>query len=470
MLSRSRERKDARMPIFPSKPHGGCPKERTLISERLLSTVVKTLSNRHLELESVDVDHLPEAEQGRPYLLYMHVPFCQRLCPYCSFNRYAFQEDVAKRYFVSLRKEMLMLKDLGYDFESIYIGGGTPTIMIDELCETIDLARSEFSVKEVSSETNPNHLGVEYLEKMKGRIQRLSVGVQSFDDGLLKQMDRYEKYGSGEEIIERIAQASPYFDSLNVDMIYNFPSQTEEILRRDLERVIESGCTQTTFSPLYVSSATSRKIASTLGSVGHGREFRYYQIIEEMLTEGDDPAFENRTTWTYSRRNHIEHAQQSLLIDEYSSAHEEYPAIGSGSVTNLGGSIYVNTFSLSEYSERIDSGRMSVTSRCKVDSKDLMRYRFMLQLHSLRLDKKQFESDFGRSVDSALPMEMAFLRANKAFATDDENELTLTQKGRYLTTVMYRQFLSGMSDVRDQARKALPGPERILLFGDGTVS
>lgn len=127
----------------------------------------------------------------------------------------------------------------------------------------------------------------------------------------------------------------------------------------------------------------------------------------------------------------------------------------------------MNTFSLAEYNERIESGRMSVTSRCKVDAKDLMRYRFMLQLHSLRLDKKQFFRDFGRSVDAALPVEMAFLRANKAFAVDDENELTLTQKGRYLTTVMYRQFLSGMSDLRDQARKALPGPERVLVFGDG---
>lgn len=457
------------MAIVLGRSQSECPKERTLISERFLSAVVKGLSDRHLELESVDVDHLPEAEPGRPYLLYMHVPFCQRLCPYCSFNRYTFREDVARKYFESLRKEMLMLKDLGYDFESIYVGGGTPTILIDELCETIDLARSEFSVKEVSSETNPNHLGVEYLEKMKGRIQRLSVGVQSFDDGLLRQMDRYEKYGSGEEIFERIALATPYFDSLNVDMIYNFPSETEEILRSDLQKVIESGCTQTTFSPLYVSSATSRKIASTFGSVGHGREYRYYQVIEEMLTGGDSPAFENRTTWTFSRRNHVEAAQQSLLIDEYSNAHEEYPAIGSGSVTNLGGNIYVNTFSLAEYNERIESGRMSVTSRCKVDAKDLMRYRFMLQLHSLRLDKKQFARDFGCSVDAALPLEMAFLRANKAFATDDENELTLTQKGRYLTTVMYRQFLSGMSDLRDQARKALSGPERVLLFGDGAA-
>ena len=83
------------------------------------------------------------------------------------------------------------------------------------------------ALRKVSSETNPNHLIPEYLEALQGRVQRLSVGVQSFDDGLLKQMDRYDKYGSAEEIFERIKVAAPYFTSLNVDMIFNFPLQTE---------------------------------------------------------------------------------------------------------------------------------------------------------------------------------------------------------------------------------------------------
>lgn len=65
-------------------------------------------------------------------------------------------------------------------------------------------------------------------------------------------------------------------------------------------------------------------------------------------------------------------------------------------------------------------------------------------------------------------MEMAFMRLNKAFATDGEEELTLTPMGRYLTLVMYRQFLSGLNNLRDQARAALSGDEARLTFGDGT--
>jgi hypothetical protein len=110
---------------------------------------------------------------------------------------------------------------------------------------------------------------------------------------------------------------------------------------------------------------------------------------------------------------------------------------------------------------------MSVMGKAVFNQTDLMRYRFLLQLYGLRLDKRQFEQDFDRSVTAALPVEMAFMRANRAFETDNSEELTLTPIGRYLTLVMYRQFLSGLNNLRDQARAALSGTERLLLFGEG---
>lgn len=440
-----------------------------MISERLLTRVVKSTAKRQLAMNPTNETMMPLADPGRKYMLYMHVPFCERLCPYCSFNRYPFREEIAGPYFANMRKEMMMLKDLGYDFESIYIGGGTPTVMIDELCGTIDMARDNFNIREVSSETNPNHLIHPYLEKLKGRVQRLSVGVQSFDNALLKQMDRYLKYGSGEEILERIAEANPYFDSLNVDMIFNFPSQTESVLLSDIEKVKQSGCKQTTFSPLYVSSATLRKMASTLGSLDYDRERHFYHLLDEKLTGGDDPLFRRTTLWTFNRNDKDEVNTHSSQIEEYMVSYEDYPAIGSGSITHLNGCLYVNNFSINEYNTAIESGRMSIAGKTKLSKKDLMRYRFLLHLYKLRLDKKQFKQDFGCSVESGLPMEMAFLRANGAFEINNSEELTLTPNGRYLTLVMYREFLSGMNNLRDQARAALSGVERELLFGDGEI-
>ncbi|MFR8783815.1 coproporphyrinogen III oxidase family protein [Slackia sp.] len=442
-----------------------------MLSERMLTSIVKSMTKKHLALNITNDSTMPEAKPNQPYMLYMHVPFCERLCPYCSFNRYPFKEEVAAPYFENMRKEMLMLKDLGYDFESIYVGGGTPTIMIDELCETLDLARENFNIKEVSSETNPNHLTKPYLDKLKGRVQRLSVGVQSFDNRLLKQMDRYEKYGSGEEIFERIGEASSYFDDFNVDMIFNFPSQTQDSLLNDIETIKACACDQVTFSPLYVSSATTRKMSSTLGKVDYDREYTFYNIIDEQLTGGADPQFDRRTLWTFNRVGSSAKpcgCGNNVEVDEYAVSYEEYPAIGSGSISHLDGCLYVNNFSIADYNKAVSSGSMSIMGKTKLGKHDLMRYRFLLQLYDLRLDKKQFERDFGCTVERGLPAEMSYMRLNKAFATDDENELTLTPKGRYLTLVMYRQFLSGMNNLRDQARAALTGPERELLFGDGT--
>lgn len=437
-----------------------------MIAERILTKTVAALTKRELILHPATSRMLPPAQPNTSYMLYMHVPFCEVLCPFCCFNRYPFKEEMARSYFASLRKEMLMLAALGYDFSSVYVGGGTPTVLMDELCQTLDLAREHFSVREVAVETNPNHLTRDRLEMMQGRVQRLSVGVQSFDDGLLKQMDRYEKYGSGEEIFDRIGEASEWVDSLNVDMIFNFPSQTEEILRSDLEKIIACGARQATFSPLYVSTGTSRKMAAALGTVDYSRERAMYDMVDAALAQGPNAPFERSTLWTFTRKDDNLDAKDPEHIDEYQTSCTDYPAIGSGSITHLGREIYVNTFSISEYNEAIAEGRMSIEGAVTLRPRDIMRYRFMLELYKLRLDKEQFRREFGCDVARGLPLEMAFMRANGAFATDDAHELTLTPRGRYLVTVMYRQFLSGMNNVREQARAALPEEEKHLLFGE----
>ena len=437
-----------------------------MLSERLISLAVRETSKNYLKINPTTDTHVPGPKPGQKYMLYMHVPFCQKLCPYCSFNRFPFSEKRAVPYFESLRKEMRMLAELGYDFDSVYVGGGTPTIMIDELCQTIDQARELFSIKEVSSETNPNHLIPEILEKLEGRVQRLSVGVQSFDDGLLKQMDRYDKYGCADEIVERIQLATPYFVSMNADMIFNFPAQTEDMLIHDVERIVESGCTQTTFYPLMASPSVERQLAKTVGSVDYNREQRYYEIIDELLSGGEKPLFTHSSAWTYNRFDYDEGTSAGGdMIDEYVVQYEEYPAIGSGGITYLGNSLYVNTFSLREYGEAIAEGRMSIMGRTDFNLHDRMRYRFLMQLFGLRLDKLQFERDFGMTVENGLPAEMTFMKLAGAFATDTPEELTLTPKGRYLVVAMMRQFFIGVNSLRDQARAALPAEERELLFG-----
>jgi coproporphyrinogen III oxidase-like Fe-S oxidoreductase len=426
-----------------------------MLAERCISAVLRPLNKRYLETKPTHLRMLPPPEPGRSYVLYAHVPFCERLCVYCSFNRFLYREDRARAYFEDLRTEMKMVADLGYDFDSLYIGGGTPTILVDELARTIDLAKELFpGIKEVSAESSPNHLGPHMVEELSERVQRLSVGVQSFNDGMLLQMDRYTKYGSADEVFEKVSGVAGKFHSLNVDMIFNFPTQTEEILLHDIEMLKATGTNQTTFYPLMASPETRVEMAKTGYNVDFDREYRFFRLIAEKLV----PDFEAASAWTFSR-------DANEMIDEYIVDYEEYVGIGSGALSFLRGGIWENTFSLSGYHDRIMAGEMAVISKGEpYGTKARMRYRFVTDLFGLRLDKKRFKADFGISVDVALLPEISFMKLAGGVAHDDAESITLTEVGRYLLLVMMRETLAASNQHRDVMRSMLPMDERLLLL------
>jgi coproporphyrinogen III oxidase-like Fe-S oxidoreductase len=426
-----------------------------LPSERLLTAFLRRDIGRSLDLEKVENLQLPAPKPGHKYMLYMHVPFCEELCPYCSFNRFLFKDERARKYYRQLREEMRMVARMGYDFSALYLGGGTPTVIVDEVAETIDLAKSLFSIQEVSCETNPDHLKPEMLSKLQGRVQRLSVGMQSFDDSLLKQMKRFDKYGSGEENLHRFQQIAGMFPTLNIDMIFNFPSQSIEMIQRDIEYILRSGANQTTFYPLMTAPSVARSLSRSLGKVNYRREKGFYDVIDRELS----PHFPPASAWCFTQPG-------ESMIDEYIVEHEEYVGIGSGSFSYLDGNLYVNTFSLRDYAGRIESGQLSTLKYRHFSRHERMRYRFLMELFGLSLDKKRFKESFGTSIFGGLPMETAFMAAAGAFAENNSEVLTLTRTGRYLLVVMMREFFSSMDKVREQARLGLSKDEAEELMGD----
>lgn len=414
-----------------------------MIFDSLLSTSFRLASQVLLNLQPPQ-ESILRPKSDASLLLYAHVPFCETLCPYCSFNRFVFEESAARSYFTSLREEMRQVHRLGYRFHSMYIGGGTPTILLDELARTIDLARELFNIGEVSCETNPNHLDRNTADVLGDRVQRMSVGVQSFDDGLLRKLNRLERFGTGLELVDRIQGMHGVFDSLNVDLIFNIPGQDEVILARDLELAQSTGANQLTFYPLMTSPTVRRAIETSMGTWSAATEARYYEQICATLAAD----YQLSSAWTFSSRG-------DTLIDEYIIANEEYLGLGSGSFSYLDNTLWVNTFSLNGYRKAVAAQRWPVAGMRSFSTVDRMRYRFLMDLFGLRLDKQRFQADFGVPVELGLPAEMAFFAAAGAFAENNARELTLTPRGRYLLVVMMREFFSMINRVRDQARKAV---------------
>ena len=110
---------------------------------------------RSMRFEGGGVPHVPPCAVDKPRLMYIHIPFCEQLCPYCSFNRVVFQEGLCRSYFAALRQEMVLYKRAGYQFNGIYVGGGTPTVLMEELAETLTMAREIFPVHGIIGGNQP---------------------------------------------------------------------------------------------------------------------------------------------------------------------------------------------------------------------------------------------------------------------------------------------------------------------------
>lgn len=434
-----------------------------MFTERLLSKTVGLGATNLLRAKNETAGTLPAPVPGREYMLYVHVPFCDVLCPYCSFTRFPFHEEAARRYFKALRAEMKMIRDLGYEPPSAYIGGGTPTILMDELERTIDYMRELFpTIKEVSSETNPPHLDRERLERLSHMVQRFSVGVQSFDNDLLKRMDRFHKYGSAEQIVERIQNVHDMFETFNVDMIFNFPGQTPEMILRDIDVFKTTGANQITYYPLMASPGSEKLMETCFhGQVDYNLERDLYNTIFDTMTapvEDGGAGFYATDVYTFAK-------DRNAMIDEYVVDYGEFVAAGCGGYSFLGDKIFNNDSSLSGYIRRVEEGHMSVASRIDMGRANEKRYRMGRELFGLRLDNRAWRRDYGRYIQYDMPVEYGFLAANGAFDKNNADELTLTRKGRYLVLVLMRQIFVGMNTERDRLRTLLPADEK-KMFSD----
>jgi coproporphyrinogen III oxidase-like Fe-S oxidoreductase len=435
---------------------------------QIVTKIAKREFARSLKFEEGILPKLPSSGDEKPRLLYMHIPFCEELCPYCSFHRIAFTEPLTRKYFKALRREIKLYQEKGYKFKGIYVGGGTPTVLIDELAETLHLAREIFPIKDISVETNPNHLTAKNIEILQqSGINRLSVGVQTFNDDLLKKIGRYEKYGSGDVIAERLKNTQGCFDTLNADMIFNFPGQTSEMLDEDLTILLNLNMNQTTFYPLMVSSITQETMKKTIGAVDFRGEQKLYELIVRRLENNYDFS----SAWCFSRKKALSEAplitrplasaagprldrgdSKSRGIDEYVVDYDEYAGLGSGAIGYLHGTCYSNTFDIAEYIASLEQGRLPLKASRKFNLHDQMSYDFLMKLFSTNLDIAAMQEKYNGKFLKTLWKEIAAFEIIRAFRYFPPY-MHLTPRGHYLWVIMMREFFIAVNNFREYCRK-----------------
>ncbi|MBI2869605.1 MAG: coproporphyrinogen III oxidase family protein [Chloroflexi bacterium] len=404
----------------------------------LLGWVTRREGQKFLKLrQTPDARFGGASLEGKKLSLYVHIPFCRTLCPFCCFNRYPYKEDRARAYFKFLKKELDRYLEKGAVFSDVYFGGGTPTILMDELSDFVDYARKRFTVGQTSLETTPFEINPQNLEKLREQcgVNRLSIGVQAFDDAILRSMGRVSL--PADEIKIKVVMAQGRFDTLNIDFVFNYPGQSFEQFRADVAMFKSLGIDQATFYPLMPSPHKKEAMERKFNQVDNTREKAFYDII---LSEVYSQGYTASTAWCFSRGNR--------LIDEYIVDSDDYIGIGSGSVSLVEDTFYVNTFSLDRYAGLLGEGRLPVIGWRKLSRREYLRYYLLTKLFALKIDKKAFFTRFGREIDRALPAELLFLKGSGLVR--DGGTIEVTRRGMYPVSVIMREFFSALNTLREQ--------------------
>lgn len=359
--------------------------------------------------------------------IYIHIPFCDHKCIYCDFYSVITKDNI-NSYKISLLKEISLYADRFSDNRqiiSIYFGGGTPSLMTaDYISRIINKVRGEFSVKEdaeITLETNPGTVSKEKLEEFrKVGINRVSIGIQSFDENDLRFMTRIH---DPETAVNTVLDAHLVgFENINVDLIFNLPGQTHEKWRQNLDKATDLPITHISPYSLILERGTILNKMVLDGKV--------------ILQDDDYDADLYEYTIEYLReKEFIQYEVSNFCKPGYECVHnnaywhyKEYLGFGTSAHSFINNERWKNYSSLKFYLEAITNKKNAVIYKETLSKEEQLEEYIMLALRSKGIDKHEFIKKFGTEW-LELNREFFNLLLQNKYITEDKNEISLTSKG-----------------------------------------
>ena len=312
--------------------------------------------------------------------LYIHIPFCTKICDYCDFTKLQYFRMFAKDYLKALNKELNSYNI--EELETIYVGGGTPTALDDDLFEELLKIIDRYSkgVIEYTFEANPESLSLNKIKLLKEHgVNRISIGVQTTDDKILKVINRDHNFEQVKEAVKNLKDND--IDKINVDLILGLPHTSKSILKKDLENILSLDVNHISCYGLTVNPHTvlfSKGFKEPEGDVLR----EYYDIVEEILINNGFVHYEV-SNWAkngYESKHNLAYWQN-----------KQYFGIGLGAAGYIGDIRYKNVVNLSKYL----SGEY-IQEKEIVSKGDKLTYQIMLNLRTNRgLDLIKLKEEFG---------------------------------------------------------------------------
>ena len=286
---------------------------------------------------------------------YIHVPYCPRKCAYCDFNAYSGATDSqVETYVQAVSREIRESRLGGARVSTVFFGGGTPTYLTGgQLKVVLTDLRASFDVDddaEISAEANPSTADAERFGSMfEAGFNRLSIGVQAFDDRLLKAVDRAH---SAEEAVAAVKLAREAgFTNLSIDLMFGLPGQTQEDWQRSLDRAMELGVPHLSTYALTIEPGTRFERLHKGGKLALPSEEAELAMYEHAIARLSDAGYEHYEVSNYAKPGY--RSRHNLVYWR----NEEYVGFGPGAVSYVGGRRWTNEKNPALYALKIQQGR-----------------------------------------------------------------------------------------------------------------
>ena len=355
---------------------------------------------------------------------YIHIPFCKNICSYCDFCKNYYDKKIVNKYLKSLENE-IKLNYKNNVLDTLYIGGGTPSSLDFEELETLFSILNIFKLNknyEYTFECNYEDINLELLKLLKkNRVNRLSVGIQTFNERYSDILNRNIKK---EEIINKISLAKKYFNNINVDLIYALPNQSIEDLVKDLGFFVKLNINHISTYSLMIEKNTLLYIKGIKQLDDDLQNKMYYKIIDFLRENGfyhyeisnfSKKGFESKHNINYWKNNN-------------------YYGFGSGASGFINNVRYDNTKSIFNYIK----GKYIINNEV-LDKDMLMKDEVMLNLRMINgISKNDFKARYNISLDKAF--DYSFLVDNK-FLNENKNNLYINEKYLFVSNVIINKIL-----------------------------
>ncbi|MUK87075.1 oxygen-independent coproporphyrinogen III oxidase [Ornithinibacillus sp. L9] len=371
--------------------------------------------------------------------VYIHIPFCQQICHYCDFTKFFYNEQLANEYMEGLKNEInTNVSGKHNKVRTIFIGGGTPTALnMQQLRTLLETVQEKFDVancEEYTIEANPGDFDEDKIKLLKSYgVNRVSLGVQVFDDHMLEELGRLHKVKDVYQTIDLLKQHG--FENISIDLIYSLPNQTVEHFQKTVDEALTFQLPHYSSYSLQIEKKTifyNRFKKGKLHRPAQEEEVQMYEVLKNSMKKSGLNQYEISN---FAQKGYESKHNLTYWNNDY------YYGFGAGASGYLPGQRTINIRPLPAYvKEALTTGK-PVLHVDDISLKEQVEEELFLGLRKLEgVSRSKFKQKYGFSYDKLYRQQIDLL-CHKGWIQEEGDYLRLTDEGVLLGNNVFEYFL-----------------------------